>query len=224
MALKSRKSNLGKRSFELSETNIPLFLVASLTLIATPGQDNIYVITRGIAQGRRAAFVSSWGVCLGLLVHTILATVGLSAVLRQSAMAFSAVKYIGAAYLVYLGVRMILNKGSLTVSKEARIVPSLKAVFLQGMASNVLNPKVALFFLAFLPQFVSPGMGSTLQFLLLGCAFMVLTLIVTSLVAYFSGALGEWLNGKPGFANALQWLTGSILIGLGVRLALLGQK
>lgn len=207
----------------MSETNMALFLTASLALIATPGQDNIYVMTRGIAQGRKAAFVSSWGVCLGLLVHTTLAAIGLSALLQQSAAAFSVVKYAGAAYLIYLGAAMILSKGGLAISGEGGTEARLKTVFLQGIASNVLNPKVAIFFLAFLPQFVSPGKNSALSFLVLGCVFALLTLLLTGLIAYFSGALGEWLNGKPGFTNALQWLTGGILVGLGVRIALLGQ-
>ncbi len=205
------------------ETDMVLFLTASLALIATPGQDNIYVMTRGIAQGRKAAFVSSWGVCLGLLVHTTLAAIGLSALLQRSATAFSVVKYAGAAYLIYLGAAMILSKGSLAISGEGSTGTRLRAVFLQGVASNVLNPKVAIFFLAFLPQFVDPGTNGALRFLVLGCVFALLTLLLTGLIAYFSGVLGDWLNSKPSFMNALQWLTGSILVGLGMRLALLGQ-
>lgn len=137
--------------------NLLLFLAASLALIATPGQDNLYVLTRGIAQGRRAALVSSWGVCAGLLVHTTLAAVGLSAILASSAAAFQVVKYTGAAYLVYLGVRTMMDRKGFSVPEGGRTVSNLRTIFAQGVVSNVLNPKVALFFLAFLPQFAGGG-------------------------------------------------------------------
>jgi threonine/homoserine/homoserine lactone efflux protein len=198
--------------------NLLLFLAASLVLIATPGQDNLYVLTRGIAQGRRAALVSSWGVCAGLLVHTTLAAVGLSAILASSAAAFQVVKYAGAAYLVYLGVRTMMDRKGFSVPEGGRTVSSLRTVFTQGMVSNVLNPKVALFFLAFLPQFA--GSGGTLSFLALGTVFTLLCLVFTGVVALSSGALGGWLKKRPGPANALRYATGGILVGLGVRLAL----
>lgn len=209
-----------QRRAVLEETNLILFLTASLALIVTPGQDNIYIITRGIAQGRRAALISAWGVCCGLLVHTTFAAVGLSALLRQSAVAFSVVKYAGAAYLIYLGVRTLLSRESFSPSEKMPDVGPTK-VFFQGILSNVLNPKVALFFLAFLPQFVSAKTGAVaLQFLVLGFLFVVLTFVFTGAVGLFSGALGGWLRSKPAFANALRWLTGSVLVGLGLRLAL----
>ncbi|MCA1719054.1 MAG: LysE family translocator [Actinobacteria bacterium] len=203
----------------LQETNIALFLAASLALIVTPGQDNIYIVTRGIAQGRKAALFSAWGVCCGLVFHTTLAAVGLSALLAGSAVAFSVVKYAGAAYLVYLGIRTLLSKEEFAGSEEAAPVNS-GSIFFQGVASNVLNPKVALFFLAFLPQFVSPDDGAALQFVVLGAIFALLALVVTSVVAYFSGTLGDWLRSKAGFATALRWFSGSALVGLGLRLAL----
>ncbi|CAN5146997.1 LysE family translocator [soil metagenome] len=199
-------------------SSLLLFLTAALALIATPGQDNLYVLTRGIAQGRRAALVSSWGVCAGLLVHTTLAAVGLSAILASSAAAFQVVKYAGAAYLVYLGVRTILDRKGFSVPEGGRPVARLRAVFTQGMVSNVLNPKVALFFLAFLPQFA--GSGGTLSFLALGTVFTLLCLVFTGVVAISSGALGAWLKKRPGPASALRYATGGILVGLGVRLAL----
>ena len=202
----------------LFDANILLFVAASLALIATPGQDNIYIITRGIAQGRRAAFFSAWGVCCGLLVHTAFAAIGLSALLARSAVAFSMVKYAGAAYLIYLGIKTLLSKESFVASGEGTPATG-RRVFLQGVASNVLNPKVALFFLAFLPQFVNPASGSAAQFSILGLLFGLLALVLTTLIAYFSGSLGDWLKDRPGFANKLRWLTGSVLVGLGVRLA-----
>ncbi len=208
----------------MPDANVALFVVASLALIATPGQDNIYIITRGIAQGRKSALVSAWGVCAGLVVHTTFAAIGLSALLARSAVAFSVVKYAGAAYLIYLGIKALLDKESFAVSEEVAPL-GLRSVFLQGVASNVLNPKVALFFLSFLPQFVSSESGSAAtQFFALGSLFVLLTLILTGFIACFSGSLGDWLRDKPGVANALRWLTGSVLVGLGVRLALSDRR
>ncbi len=199
-----------------------MFIAASLALIATPGQDNIYILTRGIAQGRPAALVSAWGVCAGLLVHTAFAAVGLSAILASSALAFSVVKYAGAAYLVYLGLRMILSREGLALSEgDVARSAGMRKVFLQGVASNVLNPKVALFFLAFLPQFVSAGTGGAhLQFLLLGLLFVALTLVMTTLLALFCGTVGDWLKDRPSIAGAIGKAAGGVLVALGVRLAL----
>lgn len=206
----------------LHEVNLLLFLAASLALIATPGPDMIYVITRGVAQGRRAALISAWGVCSGLIVHTSFAAIGLSALLQRSAAAFQVVKYVGAAYLIYLGVRTLLDRENFAgIRGGSAAAKRLKVIFLQGIASNVLNPKVALFFLAFLPQFVEPAAGSgALQMLLLGAVFAVLATSIFSVIALFCGDLGERLLSRPGFANALRWFTGSVLVGLGLRLAL----
>ncbi len=206
----------------MTEVNLILFLTASLALIATPGPDLIYVVTRGVAQGRRAALVSACGVCSGLVVHTSFAAIGLSALLARSAVAFSVVKYAGAAYLIYLGIKALLSRESLVATGEAAPAASrLRGVFWQGVASNVLNPKVALFFLAFLAQFVGAGAGNAaVQMLVLGSIFPLLGLVFLSFVAFFSGALGDWIGGRPNVAVALRWLTGSVLIGLGLRLAL----
>jgi threonine/homoserine/homoserine lactone efflux protein len=203
------------------ETNLTLFVVASLALILTPGQDNLYVITRGIAGGRKVALVSAWGVCCGLVVHTAFATAGLSVIVARSAVAFSVVKYVGAGYLIYLGVRALLDRNGFTPPEGRPGPASLRKVFLQGVVSNVLNPKVALFFLAFLPQFVAPSAGGgAAQFLALGAVFVLLSLVTTSVIALFSGALGGLLRTRPTFSNLLRWLTGLVLVGLGVRLAL----
>lgn len=199
-------------------SSLLLFLTAALALIATPGQDNLYVLTRGVAQGRRAALVSSWGVCAGLLVHTTLAAVGLSAILASSAAAFQVVKYAGAAYLMYLGVKTLLDREGFSIPEGGRSTTRLRSIFLQGMLSNVLNPKVALFFLAFLPQFA--GSGDAGSFLALGAMFTLLTLVFTGFVALSSGALGGWLRSSPGLARALRYGAGGILVGLGARLAL----
>ena len=202
------------------ETNLILFLTASLALIVAPGPDNILVLTRGIAQGRGAALVSVAGASVGLVVHSTFAAVGLSALLQQSAVAFFVVKYAGAAYLIYLGIKALLDRESFAVTGEA--APArLGSVFFQAVASNVLNPKVALFFLAFLPQFANPAAaGAAPQLLALGLTFALLTWMIFSALGYFSGSLGNWLVSRPKLADGLRWLTGGVLIGLGLRLAL----
>ena len=206
------------------DANLVFFVAASLALIATPGQDNVYILTRGIAQGRTAALVSAWGVSTGVLVHTAFAAMGLSAILASSALAFSVVKYAGAAYLVYLGVGMVLNRGGLAVPKGDGAGGSVGArkLFLQGVASCALNPKVALFFLAFLPQFASAGSagGVRLQLLFLGLLYVALALVVTSLLALFCGTVGDRLRGRPGVARVVGKAAGGVLVALGVRLVL----
>ncbi len=203
------------------EANLVLFLTASLGLIVAPGPDNILVLTRGVAQGRGAALVSAVGASLGLVIHSGFAAVGLSALLAQSAVTFSAVKYVGAAYLIYLGVRALLSREGFAIHADDAPAPTLRSILTQAFATNVLNPKVALFFLAFLPQFVEPGAGSAApQLLLLGLTFALLGLAFLCVLAYFSGALGARISDNPTYANVLRWLTGCVLIGLGLRLAL----
>ena len=160
----------------MPDANLLLFFTASLALIVAPGPDMLYVLTRGVTQGRPAGLVSAAGVCSGILVHTAFAAVGLSTILAQSAVAFSVVKYVGAAYLVYLGVRTILDREGFAAPGQEAERARLATVFHQGVLSNVLNPKVALFFLAFLPQFVDPRAGSAgFQMLAFGAAFTVVS-------------------------------------------------
>lgn len=208
----------------LRETDFLLFLVASLPLIMTPGPDMIYVATRGISRGRGVALLSASGVGLGYVVHTVLALAGLSALLQQSATAFLVVKYAGAAYLLYLGIKTLFGKGgfaSLRGSGGEGRTDDLVRIFFQGTVTSVLNPKGVLFFLAFLPQFVSLDGGSVaLQVSVLGSIFALLCLFVYGLVGYFSGSLGEALIERPRFAGILRWITGGILVALGLRLAI----
>lgn len=203
----------------LEETNLMLFLAASLVVIVAPGPDNILVLTRGITLGRGAGLVSAAGASLGLVVHSFFAAVGLSALLASSAVAFAVVKYVGAAYLIYLGIKALLDRDAFVFSDGAPV--GLRSVFAQAMISNVANPKIAVFFLAFLPQFAEPGGGSVaLRLLALGLTFALSTWVIFSAIALFSSVLGGWLRTRPSFANTLRWLTGSVLIGLGLRLAL----
>ncbi len=212
----------------MPDTNLALFVAASLAVIVAPGPDNIYVLTRGIAQGRKVALASAWGMCSGLLFHTTLAAVGLSAILARSAGALSLVKYIGAAYLVYLGIRALLSREEFSPSVEKIFTVKLRNFFLQGLTMNLLNPKVAIFFMAFLPQFVSPSVGTAgsaaLRLVALGLVFALLSVVIFSAIALFSGVVGDRLSRNPRFATALQWSTAFVLVGLGVRLALSGRQ
>jgi len=210
--------------YGVPDTNIALFVAASLAVIFAPGPDNVYVLTRGIAQGREVALVSAWGMCSGLLFHTTLAAIGLSAILARSAVAFSVVKYAGAVYLVYLGVRTLLNKEEFVPSAEEAPAARLRTFYFRGLAMNLLNPKVGAFFLAFLPQFAgSVTDGVALRLVALGLIFALLSVVAFSAIALFSGIVGDRLSRNPRLATALQWLTGCVLIGLGFRLGLSGR-
>lgn len=199
--------------------DVILFLTASLVVILAPGPDNILVLTRGVTQGRGAALVSAAGASLGLVIHSGFAAVGLSALLAQSAAAFSVVKYVGAAYLIYLGVRALLDRGSFALPRGGPPM-GLRKVFTQAVTSNVLNPKIAVFFLAYLPQFADPARGGTaFQLLAFGLIFALLTLALFGALALFSGTIGSWLRTRPKLAGGLGWLTGGVLISLGLRLA-----
>ena len=199
--------------------NLTLFITASWALIAAPGPDMLYVIARGVPQGRTAGLVSAAGVTVGLLVHTLAAALGLAALLHTSAIAFMIVKYVGAAYLVYLGIKSLRDKSALLPDEEKEPM-KLSAMFTQGIFSNVLNPKIALFFLAFLPQFVDSSAGHvTQQMLLLGLMFAFFTWLAYSILGYFAGHFGGWIANRPNVASRVRWATGSVLIGLGLRLA-----
>ena len=205
-------------------TNFAIFFAASWILILTPGPDMLYVITRGISQGRKAGVISAIGVTLGILVHTIFAAFGLAMILRTSAVAFLAVKYAGAVYLIYLGIKSVRDKSGLTFNSD-KIQVSIRKIFVQGILSNVLNPKIALFFLAFLPQFVNPESGNVaFQMVYLGLTFALFGVVFLVLLGYFSGGIGSWLSRQRFFADKIRWFTGSILIALGLRLAFIERR
>jgi threonine/homoserine/homoserine lactone efflux protein len=168
--------------------------------------------------------LSALGVTLGILVHTTFAAFGLAMLLRTSAIAFLVVKYIGAVYLVYLGFKALKDKSSFALLEQREAMGS-HAIFWQGMMSNVFNPKIALFFLAFLPQFVNQsGNHATLQMFTLGLIFALFGIAFLSVVGYFSGGIGQWLACRPGYAGKLRWLTGAVFIGLGLRLAFVERR
>jgi len=198
-----------------------VFVTASLALNVTPGPDMLYVIARSTAEGRRAGIVSSLGIAAGALVHMTLAAAGLSSLLLAVPVAYDAVRYLGAAYLVYLGVRTLLARAT-SVDAPPVARASLAAVFRQGMVTNLLNPKVALFFLAFLPQFVSAGRGSVAaQLVFLGLLFNLLGTAVNVLVALLASGAGEWGRARVGTSGWVRRLPGVVFVGLGLRLALM---
>ncbi len=196
-----------------------LFIVASLVLIVTPGQDMILVMSRSIAQGPAAGVVTAAGVSVGLVGHTVLATLGLGAILRTSEWLFIALKLVGAAYLIYLGVQLLRTHAQELPMATGAARP-LGRLFLDGALSNVSNPKIAVFYFAFLPQFVLPGAEHpTLSVLALGLVFAGLTFLVKGPVGLGAGLLSGWLRSRP---RVLAWIyrsSGAVLIGLGLKLA-----
>lgn len=203
----------------LSFSQIGLFTIASIALIFTPGPDIIYVMTRGMAQGRRAALAAAAGFSLGNFAHTLFAVLGLSALLMASATAFQIVKWAGAAYLIFIGVQMI-RKAASAKGEEGAATLNGWAVFRQSVLANMLNPKVAIFFLAFFPQFINPAQGHPqLQMALLGTLFVGLVLVCFGTVGWFSGWIGTWLRKNAKAEVRMGKIAGSVLILLGLSLA-----
>jgi len=198
---------------------LTLFLVTALLILVVPGPAVLYITARSIDQGRLAGLVSVLGVATGSLVHVAAAAFGLSALLLSSAVAFSAVKYLGAAYLVYLGVRKLLVKEELQPLDTGR-EQNFSRTYLQGIVVNVLNPKTALFFFAFLPQFVNPSRGAVaLQIMLLGAIFTVMGVLSDGSYALLAGTLGGWLKGNLRALRAQRYFAGTVYIGLGLTTA-----
>ncbi|MCP3965138.1 MAG: LysE family translocator [Lentisphaerae bacterium] len=197
-----------------------LFIIASMALIISPGPDSIYVLTRGVAEGRSAGIISALGVSSGLLVHTLAAALGLAILLKTSVIAFWALKILGGVYLIYLGFKMLRDKNALNLDFSTNCF-DIKKCFLQGFLTNVLNPKVALFFVAFLPQFVSSNHPNySLRVIVLGCAFTILTIIYLGTLGIFSGFIGGWLRTRESFTKKIRCFSGVALILLGSRILL----
>jgi threonine/homoserine/homoserine lactone efflux protein len=205
-----------------NHSSLLLFVSAALVLLAIPGPAVFYVTSRSIGQGRSAGLVSALGIGVGTLVHVAAAAVGLSALLMSSAAAFSVVKYLGAAYLIYLGVQKLRHKESLDVSPEASR-SKLSRVFGQGIIVNILNPKTALFFFSFLPQFVDASRGNVaLQILFLGTLFALMGITSDSLWALFAGTVAQHLKRNARWLNTQRYVSGGMLISLGVATAFAG--
>ncbi len=198
-----------------------LFLLMALTLNVTPGPDMLYVIARSAEQGRLAGIASAFGIAAGVLVHTLAVAFGLAGLLVAVPVAYDVVKYAGAAYLIYLGLRILMSRQQL-MAANAVDRATLAAIFRQGVVTNVLNPKVALFFLAFLPQFVDLARGSVaVQLMFLGILFNISGTTVNVVVALLASYAGTWIRNRLGASTLLRWLTGGVFVGLGVRLAFL---
>ena len=199
---------------------LALYVVASLALILTPGQDMLYVISRSLAQGRFAGVCSAIGVIIGILVHTALAALGVGAILMASEALFLALKLVGAAYLVYLGIRLLLTRAPQGVVGAGPPRMSPLALVWQGILSNVTNPKIVLFFLAFLPQFVDPASAHpTRDLVFLGVLYAALGLPVKVGVGLAAGSLSEKVLRKPAVLAWVNRASGAVLVGLGLRLA-----
>lgn len=196
-----------------------LFIAASLLVIVTPGQDMVLVMSRSIAQGAAAGVATAAGVSVGLVGHTLLATLGLGAILRASPWLFLVLKFVGAAYLVWLGIALLRMRDA-TLALPAPARGSLRRLFSDGALSNLSNPKIAIFYFAFLPQFVPPrAEHSTLSVCVLGLVFAALTFAVKGPVGWGAGRLSGWLRARPA---VLRWIfrgSGGVLVALGLRLA-----
>jgi threonine/homoserine/homoserine lactone efflux protein len=201
----------------LNLTTFLTYFSAALLLAVVPGPGMLYVLTRSLHGGRREGVLSSFGTAVGGSVHVIAAAFGLSAILAASSLAFTVVKYAGAAYLIYLGVRMLLEKLEPDLHADIRTRGN---PFTQGVITEMLNPKTALFFLSFIPQFVEPSQGNvTLQFMVLGGISVVLNTSADLIVTFFAGPLGERLRSSKRWQRRQRVVTGSAMIGLGVYVA-----
>lgn len=201
-------------------TNYGAFIIAGVLLNMTPGPDTMYILGRSIAQGKKAGVLSALGIASGSLVHTLAAGFGLSVLLSKSLLAFNIVKYLGAVYLVYLGTNAIRNAKRAGDISDVRNQLSGRNIFWSGVLTNILNPKVALFFLAFLPQFINPAnAGSALPFLILGATFIFTGTVWCFILALFSSAIAAKLRQNSQIKIWLERVTGSLFILLGIRLA-----
>lgn len=195
------------------------FLLAAILITASPGPDNLLVLSMGISKGRRQGIAFGLGCALGCLSHTILAVVGVSALIAASPTAFTLLKVCGGLYLIWLGVNALRSLGGARVGAVKTDEKSLSKLFLKGVFANAINPKVVLFFLSFLPQFVIPANGNVgMQMALLGVTFTIQAAVLFGVLGYFSGAVGQWLNTKPKASAILDRVAGTVFVALGLRL------
>lgn len=204
------------------------FLGAAMLVTVSPGPDNLMVLGVGMSRGRRQGMAFGLGCALGCLSHTLLAALGVSALIAASPLAFGTLKFVGGAYLVYLGAGALRSKGGTRVaadgappssSPSSSGAESLGRLFARGLFANAINPKVVLFFLSFLPQFVVAGRGdANWQTAQLGLLFTAQAAVLFMLLGYFSGAIGSWINRQPGAGLWLDRIAGAVFVGLGVKL------
>jgi threonine/homoserine/homoserine lactone efflux protein len=195
------------------------FLGAALLITASPGPDNLMVLSVGVSRGRRQGMAFGIGCALGCLSHTVLAALGVSALIAASPTAFGALKLAGGAYLVWLGIGALRSRGGARVDSARLPDESLGRLFAKGLFANAINPKVVLFFLSFLPQFVVAGRGdASWQTAQLGLLFTAQAMVLFSLLGYFSGAVGAWINRHPGAGMWMDRVAGAVFVGLGLKL------
>lgn len=207
----------------IDPSKLTLFLFAALALLLVPGPAVLYIIARSASQGRAAGLVSVFAIETANLIQAIAAGLGLSAILLSSALAFDVVKYLGAAYLIFLGIRKLLSTDN--GAEEEIKQESLRQIYWQGVAINILNPKTALFFFAFLPQFVDPARGNVVaQNLLLGMIFVGLAIVTDSLYALVISSFADTLRGNRRFQTGGRYFAGLVYVGLGITTALTGAK
>jgi threonine/homoserine/homoserine lactone efflux protein len=208
-----------------SATSIGLFAVAATLLLLTPGPAVLYIVARSVEHGRIAGLASVFGITTGTLVHVLASTLGLSALLASSALAFAVVKYAGAGYLIYMGVRRIFKRTDTPAPPLKLTKRSLGRLYRDGFIVNLLNPKTALFFLAFLPQFVDSSRGSVpFQIAFLGLLFTFMGHTSDGLYALVAGTAGTWIKRQSRYLDWERYATGSVFIGLGVTAALAGSR
>lgn len=203
--------------------SLGVFAAAAIALLLTPGPAVLYIVARSVEQGRVAGLASVCGIVTGTLAHVLAATLGLSALLASSALAFDVVKYAGAAYLVYLGARRILGPSVAPAARSALPRRTLRRLYRDGFVVNLLNPKTALFFLAFLPQFVDPARGAVaFQVAFLGLLFAFMGLVSDGLYALAAGTAGQWFKRNASALRFERYVTGGVFIGLGAAAAFAG--
>ena len=204
----------------MNESQILLFVLTSLAIISIPGQDMVLVMSKGMTHGAKAAIITTAGICVGLLGHTILSALGLGVLLMSSEAAFLILKYIGAMYLLYLGIRLIINTPT---PLEVKNTPSKPVntlfgkLFMEGLACNISNPKIIIFYFAFLPQFISTDIENPSTYLIvLGISYALLTFLIKSLIGFFAGAASLWVRSRPIVIKLINRISGTLLIGLGI--------
>ncbi|MEI4804246.1 LysE family translocator [Bacillus sp. NPDC077411] len=198
--------------------NYEVFLVTGILLNLIPGADTMYIVGRSISQGRKAGVYSVFGIITGSLVHTLLVAFGLSIILTKSIILFNTIKIIGVIYLVYLGIRMMIDKTNVNFQASAPNKLNLRKIYVQGLLTSITNPKVALFFIAFLPQFIDTKVSSPVSFIILGLTFTITGLFWCLFIAYFSSHVTKKLRGNEKVGMVLNKITGIIFIGMGLKL------
>lgn len=198
-----------------------LFFAASIALGLAPGPDNIFVLTQSALNGRKAGLLVTVGLCTGLLVHTAAVSLGVAAIFQTSVLAFTVLKFVGAGYLLYLAWQAFMS-GPAKMGENGQSSMRMRTLYFRGVIMNITNPKVAIFFLAFLPQFADPERGSiTVQMMMFGGLFMIATLLVFGTIALTAGFLGEWLKGSEKAQLIMNRIAGTVFTGLALRLAII---